>query len=272
VRLGGFVIHGNSAATLARCLASLRAVCDEVVAVDSDSNDGSAALCAQAEVRSIRFPWRGFGAARAEARRALEGCDYIFYLDSDEWLEADAVGALREWRETQPRWPIYSLRRRDWADIEGRRFIFRVEHRARLLRADVAAWDDRWIVHEAVARQPTQRLPITLEHGFARSLDDVAKKQALYALLWAIRVHGAGKRSTALPGRRLVHALRDAVWKGALFRGGLPGWQLAYTVGRYHALKHQFLAELWEGRHAEGRQLYAQGRYAELFAWAAAHF
>src|SRR5689334_2593572 len=130
VRLGGFVIHGNSVNTLGRCLLSLRAVCDEVVAVDSESVDGSRELWATHGVRGVVFPWRGYGAARAEARRQLAGCDYLFFLDSDEWLEPAAQARFAPWRASAPQLPHYSVRRRDWAEIEGRRFLFRSETRA----------------------------------------------------------------------------------------------------------------------------------------------
>ena len=84
VRLGGFVIHGNNKSTLKACVESLRSVCDEVVAVDSCSTDGSAELVRSLGARSETLPWQGFGAARAKAMSLLAPADYVFFLDSDE--------------------------------------------------------------------------------------------------------------------------------------------------------------------------------------------
>src|SRR5512138_3573203 len=114
MRLGGFVIHGDNARTLGPCLESLAAVCDDLVAVDSGSCDGSAALAAAHGFRVLRRPWEGFGAARAAAVGALTGCDWILFLDSDEWLEAPAREAIRRFKKAPPDLPYVALTRRNW--------------------------------------------------------------------------------------------------------------------------------------------------------------
>jgi glycosyltransferase involved in cell wall biosynthesis len=75
MRLGGFVIHGNARQTLAACVDSLKAVCDEVVAVDSHSDDGSAELLDASGVRRIVHSWEGYGAARAVAGGTPAYCE-----------------------------------------------------------------------------------------------------------------------------------------------------------------------------------------------------
>lgn len=268
MHLGGFVIHGNAASTLGPCLDSLGAVCDEVVAVDSESTDGSRALCAARGVRSVVHPWRGYGAARAFARTLLPRADYLFYLDADEWLEAQARSAVGAWRSTRPALPHYSLGFRDWATLRGRRFVFRTHRRNRLFRADCACWEDGWVVHEALPRRQTAHLAAWVEHDFVRSLPALEEKLVLYARLWAVRAHAAGKWSWPVPGRGLWSALGLALVRGALVRGGAAGWELSWCVGRYHALKHQALGELRRGLHAEAAALYARGAFPELVAWA----
>jgi hypothetical protein len=210
--LGGFVIHGNSAGTLGRCLDALVAVCDEVVAVDSESRDGSCELCRERGVNSIVQSWQGYGRARAVAAAALAHCDYIFFLDADEWLEPEAFGAFSRWRASAPALPHYTVRRRDWAELaNGRRFLYRVETRARLVRRDCAVWQPSWIVHEALPRRASAPLGIFVEHAFADSVAALADKQAIYAFLWALRAHSEKKRSRSAFGRALASTLRDAV-------------------------------------------------------------
>jgi len=131
MRLGGFVIHGSAAATLGACLESLAAVCDELVAVDSGSCDGSAELVRASGARRVEHPWCGYGAARVAAVAALAPCDYVFFLDSDERLLPGAVEAIRRWKESSPAAPYVRLALRDWAELPGRRFLFRTEHRVR---------------------------------------------------------------------------------------------------------------------------------------------
>ena len=265
MRLGGFVIHGNSQKTLARCLDSLVAVCDEVLAVDSDSNDGSRELCVARGVRSLTYSWQGPGAARSAAALALEHCDYLFFLDADEWLEPDAVAALRRWRGGASGLPHYTVRRRDWVDTGERRFLFRCETRARVVRRDCATWQPSWIVHEALPHRESASLGMFVEHAFATSPMLLRNKQAPYAFLWAIRANAAGRQPTSGFGRALASTLRDSVVKGALWQGGADGWRMARAVAHYHGLKFEYLRAIHAGAYRVAVEAFAAGRYAELF-------
>jgi (heptosyl)LPS beta-1,4-glucosyltransferase len=265
VRLGGFVIHGNSADTLGRCLDALLAVSDEVVAVDSRSTDGSAELVRARGIRAVVHPWEGYGAARAVAVRALEGCSHVWFLDSDEWLEPDAVDALRAWKASPTPEPYASLVRRDWAELPGRRFLFRTERHVRLVRREAAAWDPRMIVHEALPPAPAARLPIALEHRFATDAGAMRTKVDRYALLWAIRFAAEGRRGKPPALQKAAHVAREALLKGALLRGGLDGLRLAEAVAHYHARKYALLAEVKAGGHPALVRAYAEGRLADLY-------
>jgi glycosyltransferase involved in cell wall biosynthesis len=265
MRLGGFVIHGNNRDTLGPCLDSLLAVCDEVVAVDSCSTDGSAELTRARGVRAVIHPWEGYGAARVAAAEALRDCDYLFFLDSDERLADGAAEAIRAWRDLGPTLPHYRLPRRDWAELPSGRFLFRTERHVRLVRADAAAWRRTMIVHEALPRREAGFVPAPIEHRFATAVEGLAEKQEKYALLWAIRAHAEGRRPRSTAGRRVGHVLRDGVVKGALFRGGLDALRLAWAVSNYHEKKYMYLREIEAGGHPEKVRAFAEGRFAELF-------
>jgi len=266
MKLGGFVIHGNNADTLGRCLDSLLQVCDEVVAVDSMSTDGSAELPAARGIRSVRVPWRGYGAARARAVELLGPCDYVFFLDSDEHLEPEAVTQLHAWKNSSPTGAVYSVRRRNWARIGGRRFVYRTDTRARLVRRDHASWAPEMIVHEAIRSGDKHPTGIHVEHRFADGLERRVEKDERYALLWAIQAHAEGRRPKAVWPQRPAHMIRDLLFGGALFRGGWGAWQLAANVSRYHAKKYVYLEQVQEGRYAEVVAAYRAGRLEDLFS------
>lgn len=266
MRLGGFVIHGNNRETLGDCLDSLLSVCDEVVAVDSCSTDGSAEIVRSRGVRSVVLPWHGYGAARQAAARELANCDYLFFLDSDERLAPEAAEAIAGWRRSNPHLPHYLLPRRDWVQFPSRSFVLRTEWHVRLVRRDAATWKPEMIVHEALPRRPAARLRAPIEHRFMTSTEELEAKQDWYALLWAVQAHASGRR----PGRawlaRPVHVLRNCVLKGGLLRGGLAAVEAAWAVSRYHARKHHYLRRLQAGEFRELVWAYADGRLAELFA------
>ncbi|HET6437617.1 MAG TPA: glycosyltransferase family 2 protein [Anaeromyxobacter sp.] len=271
MRLGGFVIHGNNRSSLGRCLDSLAAVSEECVAVDTGSTDGSARLVRRSGFRRIPRRWEGYGAARAAAAAALPNCDYLFFLDSDEWLEPAAIVALRAWKGSGPTAPHYALRRNDWARLLGRRFLYRTEHHVRLIHRGAAGWQRDMIVHEALPAAPTRRLDITFEHHFAEDLGVVRTKFERYALLWAIR--NVKERRPVKPAllQRLAHFLRDAICKGAAFRGGLPACQLADTVAWHHARKYELLREVRSGAYPELVRAFEENRLADLFDLLSTH-
>lgn len=266
MRLGGFVIHGNNRATLAECLASLTAVCDEVVAVDSGSTDGSRAVDDAHGVRRIDHPWRGYGAARAQAAAALSGCDYLFFLDSDEYLTEESRKRLQGWKADAPDAPAYSLLIHDWAQAGDRRFVFRSHRRKRILGAQHARWTPQMIVHESISGVPTVDLPVTVEHRFAEDLSSRAFRNEHYALLWAIQAHVEGRRPKPASVERVAHFLKAAVVQGAAWRGGAAGWKLSWLVSRYHARKHHYLRGLRRGQFGDLVRRYAEGDLNRLFA------
>lgn len=265
MRLGGFVIHGNAAATLGRCLDGLAAVCDEVLAVDSESTDGSAELDRAHGARRVVHPWQGYGAARAAAAAALAHCDYLFFLDSDEWLEEAAVRTLRAWKTSAPAAPAYTVIRRDWAELPTGRFLFASDPHVRMARPAHARWTPRMLVHEALPREGAEPLDAVVEHRFATSLEEFRAKEERYALLWALQAQAEGRRAKWPPLQAPAHALRLSVFKGALLRGGLPALRLAWGFGRYHARKHELLRALRAGAHPELTRALEAGRLEELF-------
>jgi (heptosyl)LPS beta-1,4-glucosyltransferase len=265
MRLGGFVIHGNNADTLEICLKSLCKVCDEVVAVDSGSNDGSALLVQRMGVRAVSYPWQGYGAARAAAVAALEGCDWLFYLDSDEWMEPKACAFLLQWKKTTPKAPGYRVTRNDWAELESLRFLYRRQHRARLVRSEAAHWAPRMIVHEALSLKNLPRLPICIEHRFATHIEGRARKEEFYALLWGLRAYAEGRKNKWPLLQRPAIFVRDTLLGGSLFRGGLPAARLAWQVAAYHQRKYERLAEFKRGLHTELVKTFEAGQFSRVF-------
>lgn len=260
------MIHGDAVDGLDACLAGLAQVCDELVCVDSGRHRAGEAIAARHGARAVARRWEGYGAARATAARALAGCDYVLFLDSDEALTPGAIAALRRWRASRPSAPYYTIPVRDWATLRGRRFLFRVERHVRLVRADHATWADHMIVHEALPPAPTVRLDeVVVEHAFASSCEGLAVKGDRYALLWALRYAGTGRRAKWPAVQRLFHALRDCLGKGALLRGGPAAVALAWTVARYHAQKYVYLEALRLGALPALREAYARGQYAAVF-------
>jgi tetratricopeptide (TPR) repeat protein len=84
------MIVRNEAATLRRCLESVRGVVQELLIADTGSSDGTPDLARECGARVIEIPWESdFAAAR---NRALEGLQspWVLSLDADEVLDPAA--------------------------------------------------------------------------------------------------------------------------------------------------------------------------------------
>jgi tetratricopeptide (TPR) repeat protein len=81
--------------TLARCLASIRAVADEIVVLDTGSRDGTKEIAARYADTVGDFAWRDdFSAARQAAFDRARG-DWVMWLDADDVVvHADRIPAL----------------------------------------------------------------------------------------------------------------------------------------------------------------------------------
>lgn len=109
--LSAVVTTLNNAGTLDDCLASL-AFCDEILVLDSGSDDATAAIAARHGARWAVEPFKGYSAQKQSAIDQAAH-DWILLLDADEALEPGA-GAIIEAELAAPRADGYRLPRREW--------------------------------------------------------------------------------------------------------------------------------------------------------------
>jgi glycosyltransferase involved in cell wall biosynthesis len=89
------LIVRNEEAVLRDCLESVAEVADQLVVVDTGSEDGTVAIAEAFQAEIHHFTWvDDFSAARNEMLRHTT-CDWIMYLDADEVLMEDSRDALR---------------------------------------------------------------------------------------------------------------------------------------------------------------------------------
>ena len=90
------MIVKNEAATLPKCLSSVRKVVDEMVVLDTGSIDRTPSIAKELGAKVHHFKWcNDFSAARNAALKYVTG-DWILVLDADETLTPAIVPQLRE--------------------------------------------------------------------------------------------------------------------------------------------------------------------------------
>jgi glycosyltransferase involved in cell wall biosynthesis len=80
------MIVRNGAATLASCLESVAALCDEMIVVDTGSSDASEDIARSFGARVIQVRWMHDFAAARNMYLAEAQCSWILSIDADEFL------------------------------------------------------------------------------------------------------------------------------------------------------------------------------------------
>jgi hypothetical protein len=102
VRLSLCMIVRDNAGTLGACLESIRPWVDEMVVVDTGSKDDTPRIAERLGARVLSFPWcDDFSAARNESLHHARGA-WVFWMDSDDTIDADNGRKLRELALTEP--------------------------------------------------------------------------------------------------------------------------------------------------------------------------
>ena len=111
IRLSGVVTTLNNAATLEACLSSL-SFCDELVLLDSGSDDATLEIARRHGARIESQPFAGYGPQKQAAIDLARG-EWVLLLDADEHL-ADAGRIAIEQELAAPRADGYRLPRQEW--------------------------------------------------------------------------------------------------------------------------------------------------------------
>lgn len=94
--LSACLIVKDEEKSLARCLGSLQSVADQVVVVDTGSEDGTVAVARDSGAEVYHLEWRDDFAAARNAAIARATCDWVLIVDADEELPSESADQLRE--------------------------------------------------------------------------------------------------------------------------------------------------------------------------------
>jgi glycosyltransferase involved in cell wall biosynthesis len=248
--LSAVLITRNAASQIEACLASV-AFANEIVVVDSGSDDGTCETAASRGARVVRKEWLGFGRQKQFAVEQAAH-DWVLCVDADERVSPPLAASIRRALEA-PASPVYRMARRN-------RFLGRwlahgegyPDWSPRLFDRRQARWSDD-AVHEKVLYAVT---PGTLEgdllHDSAEDLAVYLEKQNRYTSLAARQLYERGRTAGAaeLVLSPVVRFLKFYVLRLG-FLDGVPGL-VHISIGCMNSF-HKY-AKLIELHSAEKRE------------------
>ncbi|HEX4996967.1 MAG TPA: glycosyltransferase family 2 protein [Terriglobia bacterium] len=252
-QLSVFVITKNESADIAGCLESVTGLADEMVVVDSHSEDDTAEICRRMGARVIVHDFAGYGAQKQFALDQTGG-DWALSIDADERVTpalADEIRAVI--RDDRPeagfevRRNFYFLRRHLRFGGQGNDWVLRLFRRERGTLRSLR-------VHERIEVQgAVGRLKHPLEHLSFPTLDEYLEKCNRYSTLAAEEQFARGRRFSPLDHLRPAWELLVRVGiKGAWLDGhaGLTYAALSAHAAWLRAIK---LREIERSREEVGR-------------------
>jgi glycosyltransferase involved in cell wall biosynthesis len=191
--LSAVLITRNAARQLPDCLASL-AFCDDIVVVDSGSDDTTVTLARQVGARVIETDWRGFGAQKQYAVEKATH-DWVLCIDADERV----TPALRE----SIRAALVAPAHHAYRFARCNRFMGRYlrhgegypDWNLRLFDRREGRWSDDAVHEKVLTDTAVGTLAGDLLHESAESIESYLAKQNRYSTLAAEAALKRGKRA-----------------------------------------------------------------------------
>ncbi len=238
MKITATIITLNEERKIARAIESLRC-CDEIVIVDSGSNDRTVELAENLGARTLESPWRGYAGQKNWAAEQATN-DWILSLDADEALSEALEGEIWNLKKNGPRYDAYTVPR--LAQYLGRWILhggWYPDRKIRLYNRNKAKWVGDFVHESLQVNGRIGHLEANLLHFTCDSLSEHLKTMDRYTTLAAEELVS---RKTRIG---LRHLILDPAWtfcrsyflqKG--FLDGTEGLTIAYMAALYAFLKY----------------------------------
>ena len=244
MEISATIITLNEEMHLARCLESVRGIVDEIIVVDSGSQDRTREIAESHGVKFLIRPWTNYSDQKNfAAGEALH--EWILSLDADECLSTRLRDAILELRQKPVTAAAYCFPRKAfylgrWINHSG----WYPDYKTRLYRKENARWVGEFVHERLVVDGNTRRVEADLLHYSCQSVKDHVQSLDRYTALAAQDLYAHGKHFHL---SQLLGSAFSAFFKSYLLKGGLldgsQGCLIACFAAYYNFLKY---AKLWE--------------------------
>ena len=244
MNLSAVVIARNEEAAIGACLDSLT-WCQEIIVVDSGSEDRTRELAVARGARVIDHEWEGYGRQKNFSVRQAAN-DWVLCIDADE-VVSPALRASIEKALAGPAFRAYEMARCNrFMGAWLRHGEGYPDWILRLFDRRAARWSDDPVHEKVMTNERVGRLDGDLLHESAETLHSYLEKQNLYTTLQAQALYRNGVR---LGTAKLVLSPLFRFLKFYLLRGGfidgVPGI-VHVSIGCFNSFsKIAKLSSLW---------------------------
>jgi glycosyltransferase involved in cell wall biosynthesis len=248
ISISAAIITYNEERNIARVIESLRC-CDEILVLDSGSNDRTVEVATKLGARVVEASWHGY-AAQKNIAASLVQHDWVLSLDADESLSEALEAEIWQIKKNGPQFDGYTMPR--LAQYLGRWILhsgWYPDRKVRLFDRRKAKWVGDF-VHETVRVEGrVGHLKSNLLHFTCDSLSEHVRSMDRYTTLAAQEI--ASRDENVSLGTLLLNPtwtfFRTYVLKLG-FMDGPEGLAIAYMAAFYNFVKYSKARHMSPGR------------------------
>ena len=249
------IITKNEAESIVSCIKVCRLISDDIIVVDNDSSDATAAIAFRNGCHVYHETWGGYGANKNKGIDYAKH-DWILSIDADEMPDEELIRTLREVRLDNNE-AVYDIAFRSYYGKKLIRFgAWGRDHHIRLFNRKLVRWTEP-PVHETLILPPVikvKKLRGYIHHFSVKDNQECYGKTIHYAKLSAEKYLLLGERATLL---KLYLSPAFHFFKNYIvflgFLDGREGWEIARSIARHTYLKYRLLQKLTKNNYSEPR-------------------
>ncbi len=215
---------------------------EDIVVVDSGSRDRTVEICKKYTDRVYHHEWLGFA---RQKQKALDYCEkqWVLVLDADERVTTELKSEILERIKNTTLSGFYLPRKNFFLGKWIRHGGWWPDHTLRLIRKDVAHFEQREVHEKIAVKGDVACLKNPLEHYTYRTLSDYIGKMELYSTLSASELSNRKVKAAISTVINPCFVFVKMFFLRQGFRDGMHGFLLAVLYSFYTFLKY---AKVWE--------------------------
>ncbi len=248
MKISATIITFNEERNVSRVIESLRC-CDEILVLDSGSNDRTVEIATKLGARVVEASWHGY-AAQKNIAAELAAHDWILSLDADESVSEALEAEIWQIKKSGPIFDGYTMPR--LAQYLGRWILhsgWYPDRKIRLFNKHKAKWVGEFVHESVTVNGSVGHLKSNLLHFTCNSLSEHLRTMDAYTTLAAQELVSRDKNVT------FGNLLCDPLWTffrtyvlKAGFLDGAEGLTIAYMAAMYNFVKFSKARHMSPGR------------------------
>ena len=248
VQLSVVIITYNEEKNIGRCIDSVKEVADEIIVVDSFSEDRTEEICKNHGIRFIQQKWEGYSKTKNYANQ-LAQYDYIFSIDADEALSDELKENISSLKEQGFRGVYEFSRRTNYCGKWIRHGGWYPDKKIRLFDKNNTRWDGAYIHEMLVFDKDTDITFIKgdILHYSYYTIGEHINQLNKFTDIGATEAFSNSKRSGLIKilFSPILKFIKDFVFRLG-FLDGYHGFLIAYISSSATFLKYVKLKQLWD--------------------------